>query len=83
MVSSGVRSKIHTCVLLAAGRGKRLGELTAHTPKPLLEVGGAPIIAHIIDGIACAGISHFIVVIGFLGEQIHARDSSAVLGARA
>ncbi len=61
---------IRKAILLAAGRGVRLGALTANTPKPMLEVAGAPIIAHILDGLAQAGIEHAIVVVGYLGEQI-------------
>ncbi len=61
---------IRNAILLAAGRGKRLGDLTAHTPKPMLEIAGAPIIAHILEGLAQAGIEHATVVTGYLGEQI-------------
>ncbi|HYL57892.1 MAG TPA: nucleotidyltransferase family protein [Candidatus Acidoferrales bacterium] len=62
--------EISTAVLLAAGRGKRLGELTAVTPKPMLEVAGAPLISHIVDALAGAHVARFIVVTGHLGEQI-------------
>jgi NDP-sugar pyrophosphorylase family protein len=61
---------IGTAVLLAAGRGTRLGALTAHTPKPLLEVAGRPLIAHIAGGLVKAGLRQFIVVSGYLGEQV-------------
>jgi dTDP-glucose pyrophosphorylase len=57
-------------VLLAAGRGTRLGQLTAATPKPLLQVGGRPIIAHILDGLAAAGVAEVLIVVGYLGDQI-------------
>ena len=57
-------------VLLAAGRGKRLGDLTARTPKPMLDIGGSPLIAHIVHGLMRAGLERFIVVTGYLGEQI-------------
>lgn len=59
-------------VLLAAGRGARLGALTESTPKPLLDVGGKPIIARIIDGLADAGANDITVVTGYLGDQIEA-----------
>lgn len=63
-------AEITTAVLLAAGRGKRLGDLTASTPKPLLDIAGAPLISHIIDALVVAGLAHFIVVTGYLSEQI-------------
>jgi dTDP-glucose pyrophosphorylase len=59
-------------ILLAAGRGKRLGALTESTPKPLLEVGGRPIIVHILDGLMAAGIREFAIVTGYLGEKLQA-----------
>jgi NDP-sugar pyrophosphorylase family protein len=63
-------AEITTAVLLAAGRGKRLGALTAETPKTLLEVAGSPLISHIAGALAAAGLTHFIVVVGYLSEQI-------------
>ncbi len=61
---------IRTAVLLAAGRGSRLGRFTADTPKPMLEVAGAPLIEHITGALAEAGVSRFIVVTGYLGTQV-------------
>ena len=66
----GVAAEITTAVLLAAGRGKRLGDLTAKTPKPLLDIAGSPLVSHIIDALVGAGLAHFIVVTGYLSEQI-------------
>lgn len=65
-----VAAEITTAVLLAAGRGKRLGALTADTPKPILDIAGSPLISHIVDVLAGAGLAHFIVVTGYLSEQI-------------
>jgi len=67
-----VAQPIHTAVLLAAGRGTRLGALTADTPKPLLEVADAPLIEHIAGALAEAGVSRFVVVTGYLGAQVAA-----------
>jgi UDP-N-acetylglucosamine diphosphorylase / glucose-1-phosphate thymidylyltransferase / UDP-N-acetylgalactosamine diphosphorylase / glucosamine-1-phosphate N-acetyltransferase / galactosamine-1-phosphate N-acetyltransferase len=69
-ILGGVAAEIMTAVLLAAGRGKRLGDLTANTPKPLLDIAGSPLISHIVDAFAGAGISNFMLVTGYLSEQI-------------
>jgi dTDP-glucose pyrophosphorylase len=57
-------------VLLAAGRGTRMGKLTATTSKPLLPLRGRPIIEHILLGMRDAGIQRAVIVTGYLGEQI-------------
>jgi glucose-1-phosphate thymidylyltransferase len=59
-------------IILAAGRGRRLEPLTLTRPKPLVPVAGRPILAHVLDGIARAGIHDTVVVVGYLGEQIAA-----------
>ena len=58
--------------MLAAGRGRRLEPLTLTRPKPLLDVAGRPILAHILDSLAPIGIRDVIVVVGHLGDQIAA-----------
>lgn len=63
---------IETAVVLAAGRGTRMGALTAHSPKPLLAVGGEPMILRVLRGMARAGVRHAVVVTGYLGDQIEA-----------
>jgi NDP-sugar pyrophosphorylase family protein len=60
-------------VLLAAGRGSRMGALTADTPKPLLPLCGRPIIEHILLGIQAAGVRRAVVVTGYRREQVEAR----------
>ena len=59
-------------MLLAAGRGERMRPLTDHTPKPLLRVGGRPLIAWHLAALARAGIGEVIVNLSWLGEQIRA-----------
>jgi dTDP-glucose pyrophosphorylase len=61
-----------SAVVLAAGRGTRMGELTAATPKPLLSVAGRPIIEHVLSGFAAAGVQRAIIVTGYLGDAIEA-----------
>lgn len=74
---------IDRAILLAAGKGTRLGSLTAHAPKPLLEVGGKPILVHIIDGLMRAGIERFLIVTGHFGELIEAElGNGAAAGVR-
>ncbi|HXQ21876.1 MAG TPA: nucleotidyltransferase family protein [Candidatus Acidoferrales bacterium] len=59
-------------VVLAAGRGTRMGALTATIPKPLLHLCGRPIIEHILLGLRSAGVHETIVITGYRGEQIEA-----------
>lgn len=57
-------------VIMAGGKGTRLMPMTKHTPKPLLKVGGKPIIEHNIDRLAKYGIDDFWISVNYLGEQI-------------
>ncbi len=59
-------------MILAAGRGERLRPLTDATPKPLLEVGGKPLIEHHLERLAEAGVRRVVINLGWLGEQISA-----------
>ena len=61
---------IRKAVLLAAGRGKRLGVLTETIPKPMLEVAGKPLIAHIVDALANNEIRDLAIVAGYLASRI-------------
>lgn len=60
-------------MILAAGRGERMRPLTDHTPKPLLTVGGTPLIEHVIRRLHRAGYREVVVNLGHLGEQIEQR----------
>ena len=60
-------------MILAAGRGERMGALTRRVPKPLLEVGGRPLIEHQVDRLAGAGFRDVVVNLAWLGERIAAR----------
>ncbi len=60
-------------LILAAGRGERLRPLTDHTPKPLLEAGGRPLIEHTIAALARAGFSELVINLAHLGGHIQAR----------
>jgi len=54
-------------VILAGGRGSRLAEETVVRPKPLVEIGGRPIIWHIMNIYAAQGIRDFVVCAGYKG----------------
>jgi dTDP-glucose pyrophosphorylase len=57
-------------VILAAGKGTRMKELTDELPKPMLRVRGKPILERIIAGIVAAGIKEIFIVTGFRADVI-------------
>jgi NDP-sugar pyrophosphorylase family protein len=61
---------IRRAVILAAGKGTRMGVITQQTPKPLLPILGKPMLEHILERLATAGISRFFVVVGYHHELI-------------
>jgi len=60
-------------MILAAGRGERMRPLTDQTPKPLLEVGGKPLIQYHIEALRDAGFRELVVNHAHLGNQIVGR----------
>ena len=63
-------AELKTAMLLAAGRGERLRPHTDHTPKPLIEVQGKPLLEHQLGWLAAAGIEHTVINLHHLGDQI-------------
>lgn len=57
-------------VLLAGGFGTRLAEETQVVPKPLVEIGGRPILWHIMKGYAQQGFEEFVIALGYKGDVI-------------
>ena len=57
-------------VILAAGKGTRMRELTSELPKPMLPVEGKPILEHIVEAIVAAGVRDIFVVTGFRAEVV-------------
>lgn len=57
-------------VVLCGGRGTRLREKTESIPKPLVEIGGRPIVWHVIGIYAAQGFDRFLLATGYLGEQV-------------
>jgi glucose-1-phosphate cytidylyltransferase len=67
-----VTDPIPPVAILCGGRGARLQERTSSIPKPLVEIGGLPIVWHVIRLYAEAGFNEFVLLTGYLGEQIAA-----------
>jgi dTDP-glucose pyrophosphorylase len=63
-------TKIYKAVVLAAGRGTRMRELTAEVPKPMIEVRGKPVLQHIIEGLPDAGIRECLLVVGYHADAV-------------
>lgn len=61
---------IDTAVILCGGRGARFDHETQVLPKPLIEVAGRPILRHIMDSLEAQGIRHFILAVGYLGNEV-------------
>lgn len=65
-----MQTNITKAVLLAAGRGTRMRELTAGLPKPMLQVRGKPVLQHIVEGLGAAGVTDFLIVVGWRAEVV-------------
>jgi dTDP-glucose pyrophosphorylase len=57
-------------VIMAGGMGTRLHPLTENCPKPMLKIGGKPIVEHILEKARGDGFEHFVVTIGYLAEKV-------------
>lgn len=57
-------------IILAGGFGTRLSEETVSRPKPMVEIGGKPILWHILNSYAAHGIDEFIIALGYKGDVI-------------
>ena len=58
------------CILLVGGKGTRLGDAVRDIPKPMLDIGGEPFLAHLIREIARFGFSRFILLAGYCKEVV-------------
>ena len=63
-------TKIDKAVVLAAGRGTRMRELTVDLPKPMIEVRGKPVLQHIVEGLRDAGIREFLIIVGYRADAV-------------
>jgi glucose-1-phosphate cytidylyltransferase len=59
-----------TVVILCGGRGTRLQEHTRSIPKPMVEIGGRPILWHVLQIFLAQGFRRFLLLTGYLGEQV-------------
>jgi NDP-sugar pyrophosphorylase family protein len=57
-------------VILAAGRGTRMGALTEDLPKPMLPIAGRPMLEHIVHRLQQAALSQILIVVGYRRELI-------------
>ena len=62
--------KPDVAMILAAGRGERMQPLTENTPKPMLKVGGKPLIQYQVEALARAGFTQLVINYASFGEQI-------------
>src|SRR2546428_4077905 len=62
--------KIERAVVLAAGRGTRMRELTVDLPKPMIEVRGKPVLQHIVEGLRDAGVTDFLIIVGYRADSV-------------
>jgi dTDP-glucose pyrophosphorylase len=69
---------IDRAVILAAGRGTRMGNITDEMPKPMLPIAGKPMLEHILERLTKAGVQRFLIVVGYHREIIrtHFADSA-------
>jgi len=63
-------TKIDKAVVLAAGRGTRMRELTNELPKPMIKVRGKPVLQHILEGLRDAGIREFFIIVGYRADAV-------------
>lgn len=70
LLAPDVAPQLDWALVMAGGLGSRLGDLTKQTPKPLLEVGGKPMLEHVLSGLERAGASKVFIAVHYLADQI-------------
>jgi N-acetyl-alpha-D-muramate 1-phosphate uridylyltransferase len=65
-----------TAMVMAAGLGKRMRPLTATKPKPLIEVGGKPLLDHVLERLRAAGVEKVVVNVHYLADALEAHLAS-------
>jgi dTDP-glucose pyrophosphorylase len=76
--ASASMSTVQQAVVLAAGRGTRMRELTESIPKPMVEVRGKPVLQFIVEGLRHCGIKELLIIVGYRKEvvQNHFQDGA-------
>jgi NDP-sugar pyrophosphorylase family protein len=67
---TGCGTPLPEVLVMAGGQGRRLGALTASTPKPMLPVAGRPVLQHILEQLRDQGVRHAFVSVHHLGHVI-------------
>jgi UDP-N-acetylglucosamine diphosphorylase / glucose-1-phosphate thymidylyltransferase / UDP-N-acetylgalactosamine diphosphorylase / glucosamine-1-phosphate N-acetyltransferase / galactosamine-1-phosphate N-acetyltransferase len=65
-----MNERVTKAVILAAGRGTRMRELTDSVPKPMVEIGARPILAYMVEGLREAGVRKLLIIIGYRKEVV-------------
>lgn len=65
-------SGVNTAMVLAAGLGTRMRPLTGATPKPLVPLAGKPLLDHVLDRLASAGVGRAVVNVHYMADKIEA-----------
>jgi glucose-1-phosphate cytidylyltransferase len=63
-------NEVTRAVILAGGMGTRIREETEFKPKPMVEIGGMPILWHIMKNLHSQGVREFVICLGYKGDQI-------------
>lgn len=63
-------NQVEKAVILAAGRGTRMRDLTNELPKPMVVVRGKPVLQYIVEGLAAAGLNEILLVVGYRKEVV-------------
>src|SRR5260221_2973613 len=61
---------VKECLILAAGNGSRIASVSGGVPKPVMPLRGIPLLEHVITSCQEAGITRFVIVVGYRADQI-------------
>jgi D-glycero-alpha-D-manno-heptose 1-phosphate guanylyltransferase len=70
-------TKVTEAIVLAGGRGSRLGKLTTSIPKPMIAIGGKPFLAILLRQLRDAGLERVVLSVGYLAEKIESYFGSS------